>query len=46
MVMGAEAKRRPAPGAVAPGARPWHGYGLGLRTEHFEAVLEQRPAVD
>lgn len=44
--MGAEAKRRPAPGAAAPGARPWHGYGLGLRTEHFEAVLEQRPAVD
>lgn len=46
MVMGAEAKRRPAPGAAAPGARPWHGYGLGLRTEHFQAVLEQRPAVD
>lgn len=37
---------KPAPGALAPGVRPWHGYGLGLRTEHFESVLEQRPAVD
>ena len=30
----------------ASGVRPWHGYGLGLRTEHFDAVLEERPAVD
>jgi uncharacterized protein (UPF0276 family) len=33
-----------APGGS--GARPWHGYGLGLRTEHFDAVLQERPAVD
>ena len=35
-----------APEALASGARPWHGYGLGLRTEHFDAVLEERPVVD
>lgn len=35
-----------APEAQASGARPWFGYGLGLRTEHFDAVLEEQPAVD
>jgi len=33
-------------GASAPGPRPWLGFGLGLRTEHFNAVLEQPPDVD
>ncbi|HQZ32114.1 MAG TPA: DUF692 domain-containing protein [Arenimonas sp.] len=33
-------------GAPAPGPRPWLGFGLGLRTEHFSAVLEQPPDVD
>ncbi len=42
----AHSARVPAPGANAPGVRPWHGYGLGLRTEHFDAVLEENPAVD
>jgi len=26
--------------------RPYLGYGLGLRTEHYDDVLSQRPAVD
>lgn len=26
--------------------RPWLGYGLGLRTAHYEAVLNERPDVD
>jgi uncharacterized protein (UPF0276 family) len=26
--------------------RPYLGYGLGLRKEHYEAVLQDRPAVD
>jgi uncharacterized protein (UPF0276 family) len=26
--------------------RPYLGFGLGLRTEHYEAVLAERPAVD
>ena len=26
--------------------RPLLGYGLGLRKEHFRAILEERPAVD
>jgi uncharacterized protein len=38
--------RLPTPEALASGVRPWHGYGLGLRTEHFDAVLEEKPAVD
>lgn len=33
-------------GPIGPGARPWHGFGLGLRSEHFEAVLMERPAVE
>ena len=35
-----------APEARASGARPWHGYGLGLRSEHFDAVLDENPAVE
>lgn len=26
--------------------RPWLGYGLGLRKDHYEDVLNERPAVD
>ncbi|WP_119420347.1 MNIO family bufferin maturase [Desertibaculum subflavum] len=26
--------------------RPYLGFGLGLRTEHYEALLEERPKVD
>ena len=33
------------PGTV-PGSRPWLGFGLGLRTEHFEDLLASTPAVD
>lgn len=33
-------------GASAPVSRPWLGFGLGLRTEHFAAVVEQPPDVD
>lgn len=33
-------------GAQAPESRPWLGFGLGLRTEYFEAILSQSPAVD
>ena len=28
------------------GTRPWLGFGLGLRPEHYSDVLERRPAVD
>ena len=34
------------PGACAPGPRPWLGFGLGLRTEHFNEMLEQPASVD
>ena len=34
------------PGAHAPGGRPYAGFGLGLRTEHFDAILDSRPPVD
>ncbi len=27
-------------------SRPYLGYGLGLRTEHYDSVLQRRPAVD
>ncbi len=33
-------------GATAPESRPFLGFGLGLRTEHFDAVLADPPAVD
>jgi uncharacterized protein (UPF0276 family) len=33
-------------GAQAPEPRPWLGFGLGLRTEHFESVLTEHPPVD
>lgn len=42
----AENARALTPEASASGVRPWYGYGLGLRTEHFDAVLEDKPAVD
>jgi uncharacterized protein len=38
--------RMPTPEATASGVRPWYGYGLGLRTEHFDAVLAENPRVD
>ena len=38
--------RASAPEAKASGVRPFYGYGLGLRTEHFDAVLTENPAVD
>ncbi len=34
------------PGSPDPGPRPWLGFGLGLRTDHFAAVLDQPPDVD
>lgn len=36
----------PGSGAKAPESLPWLGFGLGLRTEHFTAMLEQSPCVD
>ena len=42
----ASSARAPTPAAKAAGVRPWHGYGLGLRTEHFDAVLNEHPHVD
>ena len=33
-------------GAQAPEPRPWLGFGLGLRTEYFESILSDPPAVD
>ena len=29
-----------------PQSRPWLGFGLGLRTDHYQDVLEHRPNVD
>lgn len=34
------------PDASAPGSRPYLGFGLGLRVEHFAEVLANPPAVD
>lgn len=34
------------PEALASGVRPWHGFGLGLRNEHFEHVLVGEHAID
>ena len=37
----------PRPGSSDPGSRPWLGFGLGLRTQHFEDLLRGPPtAVD
>jgi len=33
-------------GAHASESRPWLGFGLGLRTEHFTTVLQDPPEVD
>ncbi len=33
-------------GARAPESRPWLGFGLGLRTDYFEAILADPPMVD
>ena len=41
-----DSARASTPGAHTSGVRPWHGYGLGLRTEHFDAVLNEKPDVD
>ncbi len=46
MIERAEIARVSTPGARASGVRPWYGYGLGLRTEHFDAVLNEKPDVD
>lgn len=35
-----------ASGARAPGVLPWLGFGLGLRTEYFDRILAEPPAVD
>lgn len=32
--------------AQAAGVRPFHGHGLGLRSEHYQVVLDERPDVD
>jgi hypothetical protein len=45
-VDGSAAPAAAAPGASAPGERPYFGFGLGLRTEHFDAILEHPPAID
>ena len=37
--------RSAPPGRELPGGRPWFGFGLGLRSEHFESVLAERPTV-
>ena len=31
---------------IVPGSRPFLGFGLGLRTQHFEDLLATSPAVD
>ncbi|CAN5314407.1 DUF692 domain-containing protein [soil metagenome] len=36
----------PGSGVSAPGPRPWLGFGLGLRPEHFTAVLDAPARVD
>jgi uncharacterized protein len=28
------------------GSRPYLGFGLGLRTDHYEAILAEKPAID
>jgi uncharacterized protein (UPF0276 family) len=32
--------------ATKPSQRPYLGYGLGLRSDHYESVLQTRPSVD
>jgi len=34
------------PEPAIPAQRPFLGFGLGLRTDHYETVLNERPAVD
>lgn len=46
MIQRASPARPATPEAIASGVRPFYGYGLGLRTEHFDAVLDEAPAVD
>ena len=36
----------PGPRSGAGAERPFLGFGLGLRPEHYRAVLEERPALD
>ena len=38
--------RNGGPGIDAPAGRPFLGFGLGLRPDHYLEVLESRPAVD
>jgi uncharacterized protein len=33
-------------GARTPESRPWLGFGLGLRTEYFDAILSDPPKLD
>ena len=33
-------------GASAPGSRPYLGFGLGLRVEHFAEIIANPPAID
>ncbi|MGB0132900.1 DUF692 domain-containing protein [Dokdonella sp.] len=46
MIDRAHGVRSLTPEATASGVRPLYGYGLGLRPEHFDAVLQDNPAVD
>ncbi len=41
MQYGQFSSAEPGPGAMAPGTRPWLGFGLGLRTEHFGEILSR-----
>ncbi len=51
MQYGLRSSAEPGPGALASGHRPWLGFGLGLRTEHFGEILARvsggdLPAID
>ena len=37
---------RAGSGASAPGSRPYLGFGLGLRVEHFAQIIANPPAID
>ena len=44
--MSAALRSHGGPGLDAPAGRPFLGFGLGLRPDHYLEVLESRPAVD